>query len=143
VFVVKPALQVEAMIQLLASMRLIDDANSVPLVLYVDFGALGMFIAGAATALVLYLLAKLIGRGNQFGIFEVMALGTLLSLSFSIENEPSGFIVELRNLALFAPAAFLTRFLAPGRKRRRSAPSRKPRPAARWARPVAPAPKEY
>jgi len=142
VFVVKPALQVEAMIQLLASMRFIDDANSVPLVLYVDFGALGMFIAGAATAFLLYLLAKLIGRGNQFGIFEVMALGTLLSLSFSIETELSGVFAEIRNVVLFAPVALLARFLAPALDQRAERRLRHRRPRRWVTRPPALAARE-
>ena len=142
VFITKPAEQVEAMIQLLANMRIIDDANSIPLVFYVDFGALGMFIAGAYCALLLYCVARLFARAGQFGIFEVVALGVFFSLSFSIENELSGQFAELRNLALFAPVAFFTRFLASGahkRNKRRMAWLRSPALFRPEPAPVAPA----
>ncbi len=127
IFIVKPELQVEGMIQLLANMRLLDDADSMPLILYVDFGAIGLFVAGVYAAALLYGLAKLFRGGRQFGIFEIVALGTFFSLSFGIENELSGQFAELRNLALFAPVALLSRFLASGR-RKKARPSARPRP---------------
>jgi hypothetical protein len=112
VFAEKPPFQVEAMIQSLASMQFIDDANSVPLVFYADFGALGMLLAGIYQALLLYAIAWLISRGRQFGLFEAVALGVFFTLSFSIENEFSGHFAELRNLALFAPLALLSRIFS-------------------------------
>ncbi len=117
VFVVKPELQVETMIEVLAGMRLVDDANSIPATLYVDFGWLGVFLAGVIMALILYLLAKLLSRGNQFGILEVLALGTFFSLSFSIESELPGVLAVLRYLALVAPIALLGHFLTSGLRR--------------------------
>jgi hypothetical protein len=129
IFIVKPELQVEGMIQLLANMRLLDDADSMPLILYADFGAFGLLVAGAYTAALLFGLAKLLCGGRQFGIFEIVALGTFFSLSFGIENELSGQFVVLRNLALFAPVALLSRFLASGpRKGRRRPAARPPQP---------------
>jgi hypothetical protein len=114
VFVVKPELQVETMIEILAGMRLVDDANSVPTTLYVDFGWLGVFLAGVVMAFILYLLAKLLSRGNQFGILEVLALGTFFSLSFSIESELPNVLAALRYLALVAPLSLLAHFLTSG-----------------------------
>jgi hypothetical protein len=116
VFAAKPPLQVETMIQLVAGMLQLDDANSVPLTFYVDFGGFGMLLAGAYTALLLYGVAWLLRARRPFGIFEVVALGTFFSLSFGIENELVGHFTEIRNLALFAPFALLSRFLSGARK---------------------------
>jgi hypothetical protein len=123
VFVEKPPVQAEAMIQLAANMRLLDDANSVPLLLYVDFGTLGMLFAGALTALLLYGIAMLISRGRPFGLFQVVLLGVFFTLSFSIETEFAGVFVELRNAALFAPLALAMTLFSATRRRTQPPPS--------------------
>jgi hypothetical protein len=130
VFVEKPPLQSEAMIQLVANMRVLDDANSVPLVLYVDFGPLGMLLAGAVTALLLYAIAKLLAHGRPFGIFHVALLGSFFALSFGIEKEFASVFVELRNAALFAPATLIAMLFSTSRRGRAALrPPPSPRPA--------------
>ncbi len=146
IFADKPVLQAEGMIQRLAHMRVLDDANSIPLVLYVDFGGLGMLLAGAYTALLLYVLAKLLGRGGQFGIFQIAVLGTFFWVAFSIETELVGHFVSVRNLVLLAPLTFLPSLLASAARRGRLRPGQSgvppravpPRHAPRLAPMVAP-----
>ena len=109
----KPDYPVEARIQLLAGMALVDDAASSATVFYADFGALGLFLAGLFEGALLYGVASLLATGRQYGFFRIGLLGLFFIGSLAVEAEMLRLFAELRNLVFFVLPAFLVAFLAP------------------------------
>lgn len=110
-FVEKPPLQAEAMIELAADLPLTDSANSTQLVFYADYGPLGMYLCAVYVALTLYLVAKLLGSGRQYGLFQLSLLGIFMVHSLTIEDELTHHFVDFRNLALIGLFVLLRGFV--------------------------------
>jgi len=101
----KPPLPVEQVLQLLIGAPLFDDAVSAPAVLYADFGAFGVFFAGVLAGLYLYGIAWFIARRGLDGPIPIFLLGTFFTLSFRIEQEPTAFLVILRDMLILSVLA--------------------------------------
>lgn len=96
----KPELQSEEQIQVASGMDVFDDAVSVPLTFYADFGALGMVLAGVYMGIALYTLSLILAQPRQYTLFTVLALGAYFQLSFMIEGELYNHIALYRNLLI-------------------------------------------
>jgi len=107
----KPLYQAEQVIQLLIGVPLTDDANSLPTTLYADFGAPGVFLAGAFNALFLYSVIRFISRHSFNGLVPIYLLGVFFYISFRVEDEPVGYLQVMRDVAILAvlstPAALI------------------------------------
>jgi hypothetical protein len=111
IFSEKPDLPVEGELQVRSGLPESDDAVSVLIVLYADFGVFGLFAAAMITCLFLYGAVSYLARNPLDNVTSVYLLGMFFLIALRIESEPAQFLIALRDLTLVVAVVMLYRLI--------------------------------